>query len=292
MNEKLLLAPAGWEQRFDEGVSLDIAEFSPSKIWIPYSNEYSERTASYRNKINQTAKKLGIEYVETPHSYHDAIALYQSLLVEFDTQVQTASSVRFHATTTPRDMIWYLLHFLSEKKVPTEFSYFRPLQYGSYLSRDAKSPNFVLKRSGIAFPDQPMCILALSGYDEERLSQLKQRYEPKAMLIGHQTGEQLENKKRNVFGTNEPTDGVKYFDFDCFDTSDNSVETLCAQIDSLGESYNVIAASLGPKPSALTLFKLTQLRPEIGLVYIPAGDYSAEYSTGIDIQSRTLANVF
>lgn len=292
MSHKLLLAPAGWEPRFDEGVNIDIEEFAPSKIWIPYSNEYSARTSPYRRKIHDKSKKLGIEYIETPHTYHDAVSLYTSLLAEFDTQVSANSDVRFHATTTPRDMIWYILHFLSEKKVSTEFSYFRPLKYGDYLSRDAKPPIFVLKRSGIAFPDQPTCILALSGYDKERLSQLKQRYEPKAMLIGHQIGEQLENNKRNILGIDEPSDSDKYFDFDCFDTSDESIQTLCSQIDSLTEPHNVIAASLGPKPSALTLFKLTELRPEVGLVYIPAGDYNEEYSTGIDTSNRTLVKVF
>lgn len=292
MNNKLLIAPAGWEDRYGEGVNIDIKEFTPSKIWVPYSEEYSERTLSFRKKICETAKVLGIEYIESSHVYHNSISLYKSLLAEFETQVSANSTVRFHATTTPRDMIWYALHFLSEKKITTEFSYFRPLKYGDYLSRDAKSPTLVIKRSGIAYPDFPTCVLALSGFDEERLSQLKQRYEPKTMLVGHQVGEQLGNKIRNTFGADESIDGEVHFDFDCYDTTDEAVENLCAKLDSLKEPHNVIAASLGPKPSALTLFKLTELRPDVGLVYIPAGDYSAEYSNGIDLCNRTLVKLF
>lgn len=291
MTNKLLLAPAGWEDRYGEGVIIDINDFSPSTVLVPYSNEYATRTLPFRVKIQEKCKLLGIKYVETPHTYHDPVSLYMSLLEDFEENIPDDSMVRFHATTTPRDMIWYALHFLSEKQVPTEFSYFRPLRYGSYLSRDAKSPNFVLKRSGIAYPDQPTCILALSGFDEERLLQLKQRYEPRRMLIGHQVGEQLDNNKRNLLSTCEPSEGDVYFEFDCFDTSEKAIKLLCEKIDSLDEPHNVIAASLGPKPSALTLFLLTQVRPEIGLVYIPAGDYSPDYSSGIDVNNRTFAQV-
>lgn len=292
MNKNFLLAPAGWEDRYYKGTIIDIDEFNPSKIWVPYSNEYLERTKPFRDRIQKIAEKRNIEYVESAHDYHDSISLYKSLLLEFQKQLTSESIVRFHATTTPRDMIWYLLHFLSEIKISTEFSYFRPIKYGNYLSRDAKSPNLVLKRSGIAYPDLPTCILVLSGYDEERLSQLKQRYEPKLMLVGHQVGDQLENKLRNVFGVEEPTDSDMFFDFNCFDTSDESVQVLCEKIDSLSQSHNILAASLGPKPSALILFKLTESRPEVGLVYIAANDYSIEYSSGIDLTNRTLSKVF
>jgi hypothetical protein len=291
MSERILLAPAGWEQRFEEGVYIDIEEFQPSKILIPFSKGYAERTLSCRNRIRAKVQSLNVEYLECEHDYCDAISLYKSLLVVFEQYVFAASKIRFNVTTAPRDLIWYALHFLSEKKTPTEFSYFRPLDYGAYQSRDARAPRLVLKRSGIAYPDQPTCILVLSGFDEERLSQLKQRYEPKKMLIGRQIGDQLGNKHRNTSAECDSTDEKSYFNFDCYDITDNSVKILCEKIDELTEMHNVIAASLGPKPCALTLFKLTQLRPEVGLVYIPAGDYSENYSSGIDLNLRTLTEV-
>lgn len=291
MNERILLAPAGWEQRFEDGVYIDIDEFKPSKILIPFSFEYAHRTLPFRERIKIKATSLGISYHEFDHDYSDAISLYKSFLEVFEEYASNASKVRFNVTTAPRDLIWYSLHFLSEKKIPTEFSYFRPLKYGTYLSRDARAPRLVLKRSGIAYPDQPTCILALSGFDEERLSQLNRRYEPRKMLIGHQIGDQLGNRDRNTAVECVSTDAISYFDFDCYDVTDTSVKTLCRKIDELTEPYNVIAASLGPKPCALTLFLLTQLRPEIGLVYIPAGDYSEDYSSGIDLTHRVLTEI-
>ena len=291
MNKRILLAPAGWECRFEKGVYFDLKEFCPSTILIPFSQIYSQRTLPIRNRIRAKAQTMGIEYIETEHDYYDAISLYNSVLKTFEENVFNAEKIRFNTTTTPRDFIWYALHFLSEKKIPTEFSYFRPLDYGAYLSRDARSPRLVLKRSGIAYPDQPTCILVLSGFDEERLSQLKHRYEPKKMLIGRQIGDQLNNNVRNTHTQQDSTGNRVYFDFDCFDTIENSINLLREKINTLTEPHNIIAASLGPKPSALILFELTQLMPEIGLVYIPAGDYSLHYSWGINFSNRILTEI-
>ena len=292
MRDRILVAPAGWEERYEEGLYIDIEDFKPSKIVIPFSKEYSIRTIIVRNKIREKAQSLNIKYLEFEHDYWDAVSLYKSLLVVFEKYIFSAAKIRLNGTTAPRELIWFVLHFLSDKKIPTEFSYFRPLDYGSYLSRDAMAPRLVLKCSGIAYPDRPTCILALSGFDEERLAQLKQRYEPKKMLIGRQIGDQLGNKHRNVSANLDPDDNRSYFDFDCYDTSDNAVDILCKKIDELEEPYNVVAASLGPKPSAITIFKLTQKRPEVGLVYIPSRDYSEDYSIGIDLNKSTVVNIY
>ena len=292
MNERILLAPAGWEVRYEEGVYVDLVEFKPSKILVPFSRGYSSRTLPLRTRIQAKAKSLNIQYVEIEQDYCDAVTLYKTLSKVFDDHLVTATHVRFNATTTPRDLIWYALHLLSVRKIHTEFSYFKPLKYSDdYLSRDAKAPRLVLKRSGIAYPDQPTCVLALSGFDDERLSQLKQRYEPKTMLIGYQSGNQLDNAKRNSSVRLEPSEGEKCFEFNCYDVTDKSLDILCTELSKLNEPHNVIAASLGPKPSALTLFKLTQVMPEVGLVYIPAGDYSEDYSIGIDLVNRTLDEI-
>ena len=288
MNKKILFSPAGWEPRYEAGVYIDLEEFAPSEIIVPFSSGYHSRTTDIRGRIRDKATSAGILYREMALDYTDPVSLYKELLAIFANNVPADSVLRFNCSTTPRDFIWYVLHFLSERKITTQFSYFRPLEYGEYLSRDARAPRFVLKRSGIAYPELPMCILVLAGFDEERLSQLKQRYEPKTMLIGHQTGSQLGNKVRNSLLECENVEGEIHFDFDCYDLTEDSLKILIQQVDKLSESHNVVAASLGPKPGALTLFKLTQIRPQIGLVYISANDYSENYSSGINLESRTL----
>lgn len=282
MTHRILIAPAGWEDRYLQGVLIDIEQFHPTHILIPFSEGYQSRTLKIRKTIQSHAQKHGIAYEEVAIDYCNAVRLYQSLWSFISCFLENAVAVRFNATTTPRDAIWNVLHFLSIYKKPTEFSYFRPLSYGDYLSRDAQAPRLALKRSGISFPDRPTCVLALDGFDVERRAQLRNRYEPKIMLVGRQTGDQLGNTVRNASNLLEHSDGEIHFDFDCYDTSDASLSILENCLANYIDEYNVIASTLGPKPSALTLFNLNRKNPDIGLVYIPASDYSEDYSSGID----------
>jgi hypothetical protein len=288
MSEKILIAPAGWEERYSDGLIIDIDEFQPNKILIIFSEKYAERTEPARKKIQEKALLSSAKYLEYQFDYVDEVNLYNSVVDLLTQHISECDEIRFNSTTTPRNLIWYILHYLADKKINTQFSYFRPEKYSEeYLSRDAKEPKFVLKCSGIVYPDLPTCILVVSGYDEERLFQLKQKYEPKKMLIGRQTGEQYDNKERNYFNKHEQID-IEYFDFDFYDTSNESVILLSEKLNSFEDEYNIVAASLGPKPSALLLFKLIQIKPDIGLLYIPAGDYSQNYSIGIKKRSQKL----
>jgi hypothetical protein len=290
MNTRILIAPAGWEDRYYDGVVCDMDEFKPFRLIIPYSLQYRDRTAPIREKLRCIASTYDVAYEEYEHDYGDSAKLYWSLYNAHFKNIDETSAVRFNATTSPRDVIWYSLHFLSFDRALTEFSYFRPKIYpDSYLSRDAKAPRLIIKRSGIAYPDRPTCILALAGYDNERLRQLERRYEPKTMLFGIQTGEQLDNKNRKISDDRLQREGRRSFEFDGYDVSLQAVEYLIQQLSELTEPHNIIAASLGPKPSALTLFRLTQKMPEVGLAYIPAADYSSRYSEGTDFSSHTLS---
>lgn len=290
MNTRILIAPAGWEDRYQEGVTYDIEKFKPCRIIVPYSLQYRDRTEPMREKLRGVASNYNVTYEEHEHDYSDSAKLYLSLYETHFKDIDESHMVRFNATTSPRDMIWYSLHFLTFNRVLTEFSYFRPTNYpDTYLSRDAKAPSLIIKRSGIAYPDRPTCILALAGYDNERLWQLERRFEPKTMLVGVQTGEQLDNKERKISDDRLQRDGRRSFEFDGYDVSPQAVEYLIQELDKLSEPHNIIAASLGPKPSALTLFRLTQKMPEIGLAYISSADYSARYSEGIDFSSHTLS---
>jgi hypothetical protein len=46
------------------------------------------------------------------------------------------------------------------------------------------------------------------------------------------------------------------------------------------DQFNIIATSLGPKPSAISLFKLAMEFNQIGLVYTPSKDFNKLYSSG------------
>ncbi len=52
-------------------------------------------------------------------------------------------------------------------------------------------------------------------------------------------------------------------------------------LNALDSAYNVIMSSLGPKLTAITLYKLHRENEARGLVYAPSNEFSLEYSSGI-----------
>ena len=70
------------------------------------------------------------------------------------------------------------------------------------------------------------------------------------------------------------------FELDAFaeDQGMGAIQEKLKQVDS---SYNVIMSSLGPKLTAITLYRLQRQKQERGLVYAPSNQFSREYSNGI-----------
>ena len=120
MSKRILIAPAGWEDRFRDGTSIDLDEFRPDQILIPYSVKYKDRTALFREQVRAKAEGLDVDYLEREMEYQDSVSLYKDMLNLYHTHIETSAEVRLNASTCPRNLIWYTLHFLSEKTIKTE----------------------------------------------------------------------------------------------------------------------------------------------------------------------------
>ena len=72
----------------------------------------------------------------------------------------------------------------------------------------------------------------------------------------------------------------KFFDLDAYG-EDRGLVAVRAQLEDMGSECNVIMSSLGPKLTAITLYRLQRVMPEVGLVYAPATEFSETYSFGI-----------
>lgn len=258
---------------------------------IVYSTEYATRTAPNRDELKKVAKEHNVELKEIPIELETSFASWKQLAQELPQHFTSDIDVLFDISTAPREPLWYVLHILDALGCNVQWIYHHPGSYTKdWLSRNSQSPRLILKRSGIALPGKKTCIIALAGFDHERLAQLIERYEPIKCFVGRQTGNQFGNSSRNT-GFNEAfikQKEIELFDFDCYNASDMAVQLLLLLLPrDIWEKYNVIGASLGPKPSAITMFKLTQAHPEMGLVYIPSGEYNPEYSSGIDLDKTS-----
>lgn len=291
----ILISFASWEPRFIMGVTHLIKEGGIEKCVIVYSTEYATRTAPNRDELIKVAKEHNVVLKEIPIELETSIASWKQLAQELPQHFTSDIDVLFDISTAPREPLWYVLHILDALGCNVQWIYHHPGSYTKdWLSRNSQSPRLILKRSGIALPGKKTCIIALAGFDHERLAQLIERYEPIKCFVGRQTGNQLDNPSRNT-GFNEAfinQKEIEVFDFDCYDASNEAVQTLLKRLPiDIWEKYNVIGAALGPKPSAITMFKLTQIHPEMGLVYIPSGEYNPEYSSGIDLNKTSRGEI-
>jgi hypothetical protein len=123
----------------------------------------------------------------------------------------------------------------------------------------------------------------MSGFDTDRAAQLIQFFEPGAVLIGLQTGAQYDNLTKNVEQTKkllERKPDIKFFDVDAF-SPDHGLAAIDGAISAYVGNFNIVAASLGPKPTAVALYFLQRKHTDIALAYAPSRQFNMSYSGGI-----------
>ena len=164
------------------------------------------------------------------------------------------------------------------------YVYHRPQSYSKdWLTRDTDRPRLVYQHSGIAKLGKPTALLLLNGFDSERAEQLIQFFEPHLLVVGLQSGKQYENDERN-YSRGERLDkltrNIKTFEIDAY-SADHGFSAIIEQVKPLLADYNIVAASLGPKTSAIAMFRVVTEFPEIAIAYAPSRQFNIGYSSGI-----------
>jgi hypothetical protein len=280
-----LIIVASWEDRFVLGLERTLNALQVSSVIVLFSEEYQIRTQENRDKAQALCGAKGVRFVAHEFKYRDAVQTWKSIQALFPSVLRRGQKVLFDISTSPRDLIWFALHHLAALGCVIHYVYYRPGSYGEWQSRDADVPRLIFKRSGVALPDRKTAILATTGFDADRIVQIVNIYEPALLLLAVQSGEQYDNIKRNVqlhrerFGNNPV---VEFFEINAHGDMSDLREVLEGRIEPILADYNLIATSLGPKPSAIGLFELCARKRDIGLVYTPSWEYNSEYSRGID----------
>ena len=187
----------------------------------------------------------------------------------------------------PREIIWYVLWTVKQSLVKIRYVYHSPDHYGNdWLSRDPRPPRLVYKLSGIAKPSAKTALLVTVGFDPPRAERLISRYEPAKLIIGVQSPSRFPRNDDMMAVYQETINkynkeyACKIFELDAF-AEDRGMAAIQEVLEPLGSSHNIIMSSLGPKLTAITLYKLQRQREEIGLVYAPSNQFNQKYSSGI-----------
>jgi len=189
----------------------------------------------------------------------------------------------FDITTMPREALWITPDLLTEAGLPGKIFYHRANNHGDWCGCEPDRPHIVPKPGGVPSLDGPTKLLILSGYDEDRSEQLIASFEPDETLILYQEGLHEENrlkneKKHRLSFINRQTIG--FDSIDCY-APDWGFARVQKIVSKFAPDSNLILASLGPKTSAVSLYRLQRHFPKSGLIYSPCKDYNVDYSKGI-----------
>ena len=273
-----LVVFASWEDRFREGFIRFLPDNVPSRVLMFYYNEYAEKTAPNRAKAKELCQSLNVPIAEKELRV-EAVPQNWKVLRETLTSIPRQSHAVVDVSTMPREIIWITFWFLDLAEVTTDYVYHRPKKYGEWQSRDPQRPRLVCKMSGLPKLGARTAIVVVAGYDAERTGQLISFYEPSITLLGLQKRNEMspntERQRAQRFGRRS---AVTTFETDAYST-DHGQDVLEKQMKPFLESHNIIMSSLGPKLSAVAMYRIHRNQRDIALTYTPSRQFNPLYSS-------------
>lgn len=271
----------GWEDRFFEGVKTSIDKFEIELISLIYYKECEELTETSKIKLVNLCKEKEVEVEFLEVNYSNPIDKWMEL-DKYVKDFKEVNNVLLDITTMPRDTIWSFLFFLTSNNIDIDYIYYSPKEYNkNWLSKEPGKPRLLLKHSGITKLGNQTALIIITGFESERAKQLINFFEPKLTVLGFQIGNQFENEKRNreVLNSVKGYTELKSFDIDAY-SEGSGYDKIMEEIEKLND-YNIVLTSLGPKPTAISMYRIVKERPEIALAYVPSKQFNDKYSTGI-----------
>lgn len=280
-----LVTVLGWEDRSSKGVLNDLKTNQILKIYA-LDFEKSQDTPPFESEeIQEYCKSHNVEFHKIRISYDTPVNSWKDIGNFILEQSNIGHNMLLNITTMPRETIWSLLFFLRQKKdLSIDYVYYKPKEYTkSWLSKEPYKPRLLFKHSGITELGKQTALIILTGFDADRTRQLVNFYEPIVTVLGIQTGHQFDNENRNDkqkhIAECKGVTSFKEFSIDAY-SDDHGLSILMKEIEKL-KKYNIIISSLGPKLTAIALYKLYIKYPYIAISYVPSKHYNKEYSKGL-----------
>ena len=287
MKNILILYPS-WESRSYSGFLRDLKKSSFSdSIIVRNATHHCEEAKKQIEEICKkcTENSINISYLDIDNDVANNWRIIEEKIGEF---VDKEDKISIDITTMSRNIVWSLLYFLRAKVKDVDIFYHKPETYNNdWISREPEQPRLLFKHSGIYDLAKRTTLILVTGFDEDRTKYMLYKYEPQKVYLLVQEGEQFNNKQRNDEATHRAV---------CEDFGLSKDNILSKQIDSYSPDFgfevvesvikeenqsNVILASFGPKPSAISAYRCYMQHPEIALCYLPCKDYNIDYCQGI-----------
>jgi len=284
-NKNILITVLGWEERFIEGITIDIKkheyDYCLIIIYLNYFNkdEYKGIMQEYQDRVKTLCEEQKIELSSLEfESSAPSHFLSDNKLPSIFNGYKNCN-LTFDITSIPRALIWHLLSLSEDVSGSINLIYHKPIKYGNWLCRNFEKPILQIGHSGIFKFGVQTALIIITGFDTERSKQLITHFEPDKIFLCVQDGNQFDNHLRNIQENKIFTPPVEVVRIDSYDI--NSATDIVSNIADQLNDYNIILSSLGPKVSSIVAYNTYTKYPNIGLAYVPANEISIDYSTGI-----------
>jgi len=261
-----------------------LAEEQVRHAYVFYYEEFAKRTEKARSSVARLCSRARIKIEILPLKYENPVQSWTAARNFCEGRRTQIRHVLLDISTMPRDLIWILLSFFRELNVHGTYVYNMPKGYHSkWLSRDPGDPRLIYKLGGESKFGLKTVLLVVTGFDLERAQQLIDFFDPTETILAVQSGPQYDNLRMNASRHREFFRGspdITSFDVDAY-SSDHGYSKLQKAIAARVGNGNIVMASLGPKLSAMALFRIHMSHPQVGLTYTPSKDYNLKYSHGI-----------
>jgi hypothetical protein len=272
MNNILIIFPS-WEERSTLGFQRDIEKCQNLSEVVLFRFENSAHPVETGKSISEiksmcSSKNIVPEDIIIPNS---EVEKWRKL-DDFVKNLDKNDEVYVDITTMPRSIIWTLFFFFRQKYKFITVIYHKPHEYSQeWLSKDPDIPQLLFKHSGIIEFGKPTTLFVLTGYDEDRVIQLVNYYDPQNVIVG-----ECNQRKQCNYGIVQP-------EIITIDEYDNSwgYDVIEKKIDKILQTSNIIIASLGPKTGAISVYQCFMKYPQIALAYVPCKEFNIKYCTGI-----------
>lgn len=286
-NNDLLIIFASWEDRFRIGFDRDLTKARIQRALVFFFGSYADRTQENRQAVEEVCREKGIEYIPAELDIDQPANNWIKALESIEKEIAECQDILIDISTMPREIIWYVFWMVEQSQRLARYVYHKPQKYGDeWLSRDPRAPRFVYKLSGIAMPSAKTALLVTVGFDPPRADRLVSCYEPSKLLIGIQSSSSFKRNDEVMAGYYEKEEKYKkeydcsIFELDAY-ADDRGMAAIQEVLRPLGTSYNILTSSLGPKLTAISLYKIKMQDEKVGLVYAPANQFNPNYSSGI-----------
>jgi len=270
----ILIVVLGWEERYILGIEDDFKNFIFNKVVMLNFNIKTEETTKNRDKTIKICEVNSVQLQEIDLDYFNSIGSWNKISEELSIGENGKKNL-INISTIPRETIWIIVHLFKIKASKLDFVYHKPKCYSKdWVTKEPGEPRLLLKHSGIQKLNYPTALIIISGFDIERAKQLIYFFEPKLTLLGIQKGSQFDNLTRNQESHKilQDISNVIEFETDAY-TNDFGYKTLISQI--------IIVTSLGPRSTAVAIYKAFLAHPEIALAYVPNKIFNSNCTEGI-----------